>query len=132
MRVPKLVLRLIFRGPRGVSRRYDAIVSAYHQALRNGGQAGRFAPPKQAIPGDPAAYRRAVLARHHAAIDALAVRTLQWTRQQVDSILMPHPLLGNLTVREMLLFTLYHNLHHVHVVARRRGEYFSDSTPLNE
>lgn len=132
MRMPKVMLRLLFRGPRGVSRRYDAVVAAYHKALRAGGQAGRFAPSAQVVPGDPAAYRREVLARHREAVDELAARTMQWTREQVDGILLPHPLLGRLTVREMLLFTLYHNLHHVHVVARRRGEYFSDSTPLKE
>jgi hypothetical protein len=40
---------------------------------------------------------------------------------------MPHPLLGKLTVREMLLFTLYHNLHHVQNVARRKGLVFEAS-----
>ena len=34
---------------------------------------------------------------------------------------MPDPALGQLTVREMLYFTLYHNLHHVRNVAGRLG-----------
>jgi hypothetical protein len=35
---------------------------------------------------------------------------------------LPHPLLGKLTVREMLFFTLYHQRHHVAVVERRIAE----------
>jgi hypothetical protein len=33
---------------------------------------------------------------------------------------LPHPLLGKLTVREMLFFTVYHNAHHLDQVASRR------------
>lgn len=38
--------------------------------------------------------------------------------------------LGKLTVREMLFFTLYHNLHHAQNVARRTGIAFADEPPL--
>ncbi len=128
---PRLLLRLLFWGRRrGVSRRPEVITAKYHTALRAGGQAGRFAPSTHRVPGDPSDYRRQVLAAHRAAVERLAHQVMTWSRQQADGILLPHPLLGTLTVREMLMFTLYHNLHHVHVVARRRGEYFSEATPL--
>jgi hypothetical protein len=39
----------------------------------------------------------------------------------LDRLRLPHPGLGLLTVREMLLFTLYHNTHHVLGVERRRS-----------
>jgi hypothetical protein len=45
----------------------------------------------------------------------------RWGERSLDRLRLPHPALGTLTVREMLLFTLYHNLHHVLVVARRKG-----------
>lgn len=37
----------------------------------------------------------------------------------LEACRLPHPLLGKLTVREMLLFTLDHEVHHVANVARR-------------
>jgi hypothetical protein len=43
-----------------------------------------------------------------------------WSEQALDRLRLPHPGLGLLTVREMLLFTLYHNAHHVFGVAQRR------------
>lgn len=45
-----------------------------------------------------------------------------WRDADLDRYLLPHPLLGKLTLREMLFFTLYHNYHHVQsVAARLRG-----------
>ena len=44
-----------------------------------------------------------------------------WSEGDLDRVRLPHPLLGTLTVREMLLFALYHGLHHVNSVARRKG-----------
>jgi hypothetical protein len=30
----------------------------------------------------------------------------------LDEYLLPHPLIGKLTIREILYFTIYHNLRH--------------------
>lgn len=130
LNMPRILLRLLFPIRGRASRRYDLLVKTYHEALRRGGQAGRFSPGARAVPGDPEVYRREVLSAHQAAVHRLADLVLRWNQDQADNIALPHPLLGKLTVREMLMFTLYHNHHHVLVVARRRGEYFSDATPL--
>ncbi|MCP5097860.1 MAG: DinB family protein, partial [Chloroflexi bacterium] len=42
----------------------------------------------------------------------------KWSEKDLDNLMLPHPLLGNMTVREMLFFTLYHNMHHVNDVQR--------------
>jgi uncharacterized damage-inducible protein DinB len=34
------------------------------------------------------------------------------TEEELDRYLLPHPLLGKLTMREMLYFTIYHVTHH--------------------
>ncbi len=44
-----------------------------------------------------------------------------WSETSLDRYRLPHPLLGRLTVREMLFFTLGHGLHHARNVARRKG-----------
>jgi hypothetical protein len=41
-----------------------------------------------------------------------------WTEAEMDAKAMPHPLLGLLSVREMLEFTLYHDLHHLEGVRK--------------
>lgn len=45
--------------------------------------------------------------------------TGRWREWQLDRLRLPHPALGNLTVREMLFFTIYHHAHHVENVVRR-------------
>ena len=57
--------------------------------------------------------------RHEIAAAALVTEVERWSERAMDRYRLPHPLLGQLTVREMLFFTLYHNVHHIHVVARR-------------
>jgi hypothetical protein len=41
-----------------------------------------------------------------------------WTEDELDTKAMPHPLLGLLSVREMLEFALYHDLHHLNGVRK--------------
>ncbi|MFK7801547.1 MAG: DinB family protein, partial [Anaerolineae bacterium] len=45
-----------------------------------------------------------------------------WQDADLDTLVLPHPLLGNMTLREILLFTVYHNMHHVNDVQRVRVE----------
>jgi hypothetical protein len=62
------------------------------------------------------------MADHAAAIEALCAAVERWPERALDRYRLPHPLMGKLTVREMLLFTLVHNIHHVRVAERRRRE----------
>ena len=37
----------------------------------------------------------------------------KWSDSDLDKYLLPHPLLGKMTIRELLLWTTYHNYHHL-------------------
>ena len=37
----------------------------------------------------------------------------QWSESSLDRFKLLHPLLGRLTLREMLFFTIFHNEHHL-------------------
>lgn len=45
--------------------------------------------------------------------DKFPSRIDQWSESNLDRFKLPHPLLGKLTVREMLFFTVFHNEHHL-------------------
>ncbi|MCB9182399.1 MAG: DinB family protein [Flavobacteriales bacterium] len=51
-------------------------------------------------------------------LDLLCKRTSRWSESDLERYLLPHPLLGKLTLREMLYFTLYHVQHHQALVQR--------------
>jgi hypothetical protein len=116
---PRLLIRLRFGRHPGPSRSFVALREDYRARLRAGGTAGKFAPAPKPIPDDPEAYRLQVLAAWRKAATSLHSAILRWPEPALDRYRLPHPLLGSLTVREMLFFTLYHNAHHLNLVASR-------------
>lgn len=118
--VPRLLLRLRFGRARKPSRGYEEVREMYRAALAAGGVAsGAFVPPRESGAGDDDVRRRELLARWGRANARLRSALAGWSEDDLDRLRMPHPLIGKLTVREMMFFTLYHNAHHV-AAARRR------------
>jgi hypothetical protein len=106
--LPGIVPRLLFGKANRPSRTYELVVEKYHAKLSAGGRAsGRFVPP----PADWNA-RAALLEKLEKRTAALARKVQKMTDNQLDTLLLPHPLLGKLTFREMLHFTIYHVQHH--------------------
>jgi hypothetical protein len=54
-----------------------------------------------------------------AASEDLRTAAGAWSEEDLDRHAMPHPLIGALTVREMLLFCVFHERHHLKVVRGR-------------
>ena len=119
--MPALVLRFMFGRARRPSMTYDDFCHRYRQALSEGGQAGRFAPSERSE-SDLEAWRRSIMAEFTQASGALRKTIARWPDGRLDRLQLPHPLLGKLTVREMLFFTLYHQRHHIAVVKRHLAE----------
>jgi hypothetical protein len=113
------VLTLRFGWHRGPSRTFDQVRVQYLAALAAGGQAGRFAPAPEAPAADPGARRRQIMAAWSAATIDLTNQLAQWREPALDRYRLPHPLIGLLTVREMLAFTVYHTAHHLSRIAER-------------
>ncbi len=114
LRVPKWFLRWRFGKPNRPPRDYDALVQRYKEKLAAGGRAsGRFVPPPV-----PAGDMEGIAASLRGTVKTLCDRVDSWTEHELDTVLLPHPLLGKLTVREMLYFTIYHVQHHQALVER--------------
>lgn len=123
LRLPRFLPRLLFGKSNAPSRHYENIVKLYQTVLAEGGQAsGKYLPKPVPIPSDPVNYQRTKVATLTATIQSLAKALESWTEQDLDRLQLPHPLLGKLTVREMLFFTLYHLGHHQDKVANKSGK----------
>ena len=84
------------------------MVAKYKLRLEAGGKAmGRFIP-KPVLPGQKAILKNKLIK----AVDRLCKKIDKYNEKQLDYYILPHPLLGKLTVREMLYFTIYHVEHH--------------------
>lgn len=117
MGLPKWFLRMAFGKPNRSPRRYEEVVKRYQEKLAAGGRAsGRFVPPPK-----PAHSVERMSADLRKLIGKLNQRVNKWSENELDNILLPHPLLGKLSVREMLYFTAYHVEHHQRIVERDKG-----------
>lgn len=119
LRLPRVVLLVAFGRPSAPSRSYASVREIYWARLARGASAGRFAPRPEVAPMQTDTARAQIMARHAAAVTSLCDAIGRWPESALDALRLPHPLLGRLTVREMLLFTLYHNRHHLENVQRR-------------
>jgi hypothetical protein len=112
--VPKWFLRWRIGKPNRPSRTYDQLVSRYKERLAAGGSAPAAFVPPQLLAKDAAPLARKV----HDQIHYLCRRLDRWKEAELDNTLLPHPLLGKVTVREMVYFTIYHVQHHQALVER--------------
>ena len=117
--LPGVMLRARFGTPQRPSRSLGVLRDDYLECLWGGVDAGDYAPPKVATPADAVTYQRELVARCGKALADLTTATTRWDEERLDTHQLPHPLLGDLTLREMLFFTLYHYAHHQHNVAHR-------------
>ena len=117
--LPRFMLWLRFGRASAGSRSFEVMRETYLARLAAGATAGRFTPSPQAPAADAAAYREGILTAWRTANADLRSRIAGWDEEALDRYLLPHPALGKLTVREMLFFTLYHNAHHLNLVAGR-------------
>ncbi|MDZ4716592.1 MAG: DinB family protein [Cytophagales bacterium] len=104
--LPKFVLSLIFGTANRPSRSYDGLIEKYHSKLAGGGKASH-----PFIPGEPGNVTRLGDRMDHL-INKLTSRIDHFSEKELDQYILPHPLLGKLTLREMLYFTAYHAQHH--------------------
>lgn len=118
---PRWMLRLRFGRSKQPSRSYDEVRTVYRARLAAGGKSTpEFAPPREEIAaGEVEAYRTRLLGRWAEVNARMRTAIERWPEASLDRIGMPHPLLGRLTVREMLFFTLYHDGHHIEGARRR-------------
>jgi hypothetical protein len=120
MRLPRVVPRLLFGAGTSPSRSYAQIQSIYREALQNGAQAGSYAPSRREFPDNPKVIRQKIMREWNRIWQQLIHATQGWKDSSLDRLRLPHPLIGKLSVREMLYFTLYHHRHHWENVAGRR------------
>jgi hypothetical protein len=117
--LPRLFLRVGFGAQRAPSLPFAALREVYRGKLAAGGTAGRFAPSQRPLPADPGPWRDEILRRQAEAGALFAKRARRWHDRDLDRCRLPHPLLGPLSLREMLFFTVYHTAHHLNLVESR-------------
>jgi hypothetical protein len=114
-RLPFFVLRLMFGKPNRAGRNYEELIERYKTKLWQGAVAtGAFVPP---FIKDEAKER--LLRKFAAENNKLCKALAGYKESKLDKYLLPHPLLGKITLKEMMFFTIYHNEHHLQILKER-------------
>lgn len=112
LQMPREMLAQMFGKTEADSRSYDELVASYHAALANGAVArGAFVPE---LPENP---NKGILIesfkKHH---QVLSNYLNGWSEEELDSYRLKHPLLKEITMREMYYFMDYHINHHLKAI----------------
>jgi len=113
--LPKFVLRILFGITNRPSRSYEDVVAKYKSKLTAGGRAsGPFIPPVITFERKDELIKK--YERHK---KKLTAKIEKQKEVDLDKYILPHPLLGKVTLREMLFFTIHHNEHHLESLKNR-------------
>ncbi|MCP4439697.1 MAG: DinB family protein [Aureispira sp.] len=108
MNMPKNVLEEKFGSGEYSNRNYTEVITAYKKLLKEGAQStSKFVPEVVQV-----AQKSELLEGFGETGKALVITIEKWSEEELDKYQLPHPLLGKLTIREMLLFTVDHIQHH--------------------
>jgi hypothetical protein len=112
LNTPKVILKQAFNTNKRAGRNYDEVVWVYQRSLSNGAKASLpFQPKLSLVPA-----RRMVERLWHTSCSRLLNALEKWSEEDLDTYLLPHPIIGKMTVRELLYFTVYHVNHHLKTI----------------
>lgn len=112
--LPKLLIRLAFGKANRPGRTYEELVRKYQSKLESGGKSSKAFIPKVVTFDQKEGLIKALNNKTYALCSGIE----NFTEQELDTLVLPHPLLGKVTLREMLYFTIYHVGHHHQATSR--------------
>jgi hypothetical protein len=94
------------------ARNYDELIAYYKEGLNAGGKA-----PERFLPEAVALDNRAQVSEDLMGITATVQKQLEdYTEEELDTLVLPHPFLGMLSLRELFFLMTYHATHHLRQV----------------
>lgn len=114
--LPAFLIKIIFGKANRPSKDYESLIKKYLTKIEKGGKATRgFIPPSVEFKNREKLSTKLLLL-----INKLKNQVDGFSEKQLDELILPHPLLGKLTLREMLMFTVYHVQHHHKMVLQQK------------
>jgi len=119
--IPKILIRTLFGKANRPSKSYNELVAKYKLKLEHGGKASGRYLPKTRI-----SKKLSLIQKWQRENETyLEAVELKWSDDQLDHYIVPHPLLGKLTLRELCYFTIYHTEHHLNIIKARLTQQFN-------
>ena len=91
-------------------RDYDTIVKRYHERLKDA--KGKTFKGSQNMKVPTQKDKNYIICRLKVECKKLQHKTKTWKDKDLDNLILPHPLMGKMPVRELIMWTAYHVEHH--------------------
>ncbi|MEM6698563.1 MAG: DinB family protein [Bacteroidota bacterium] len=112
IRTPKSILQKKFGLNEEPQRDYEKIVEQYQMKLKEGGTA----PSKYAPSILDFSNKSSIVIGLQKELGHLLSGLEEWSEEDLDRYVLPHPLLGMLSIRELFSFNIYHTKHHTKIL----------------
>ena len=112
--LPKFLAKIIWGFSNRPGKNYKDLVQKYLSKLENGGKSSRRYIPK-IVRVEEKIKLKSALSKE---VNLLCSKVDRFSEEELDMYILPHPLLGKLTNREMLYFTIYHVQHHEELIRK--------------
>lgn len=114
-RLPTFLLKFVWGKANRQSRSYDDLTQKYNGKLATGSKATGPYIPKNVAPENG----QKLMSQLKNVVERLCLSVEKFSEEDLDYYILPHPLLGKLTLREMIYFTIYHVKHHEKLVVNQ-------------
>lgn len=108
--MPKFLIRYKFGKANRAVRDYDAIVKRYQERLE--GAKGKTFKGSKNMKIPTLTDKQYLLNRLQTEGKKLQYKTRKISDKNLDTLILPHPLMGKMPVREIIMWTAYHVEHH--------------------
>ena len=112
--LPSWSLKLLFGKANRPSKTYKGLVKKYKSRLKIGGISPSPFVPKPVFFQQKERLSFQLLKN----VQTIIKRLKSFTDDQLEELILPHPLMGKVTLKEMMYFTIYHAQHHLELVKK--------------
>lgn len=114
---PKFILKYKFGTSNREVRSYEAIVKKYQDKLSKNKEKAQEFNKKVSTPSEKQ-YKQ-LLTTLQIQNKKLQHKTKRWKNEDLDNLILPHPLMGKMPVREIIMWTAYHTEHHARILEQK-------------
>ncbi len=113
--LPNLILRLKFGTRKHKEKTYDTIANYYTEKVKE----TKFKSPRSFEPGEVDTESKAIILEKIEREFAQTKKLLdKWNEKTLSKYVVPHPIFGNMTMREITMFVSFHVYHHLNQLKR--------------
>ncbi|QMU66723.1 MAG: DinB family protein [Flavobacteriaceae bacterium] len=117
LKTPKFVLKRKFGICNRKVRSYEEVAKRYDERLAESRDKAALFNKNLKIPSKKEKDRLIITLQIQN--KKLQYKTNKWSDIHLDTLLIPHPLMGRMTVREIIMWTACHTAHHTHILKEK-------------